>query len=60
MSLPTSLMLIIYCALLLALGLIVRRAYVRGRTGPRPKRYGLPSAPPREERKRLFDWSMEQ
>jgi hypothetical protein len=60
MSLPTTLLLSIYFALMFALALIVRRAYVRGPGGPGRKQPELSIfTRPREERKRLFDWSAE-
>ena len=60
MPLPTLMVVSLYMALLFALILIVRRAYVRRRDWPGPKREDLeqvrfPYSPPPERRNRAFD-----
>jgi hypothetical protein len=62
MTMPTLVVVLLYVALLFALTLIVRRAYVRRRDWPGPKREDLervrfPYSPPPERRNRAFDWS---
>jgi hypothetical protein len=56
---------LLYMALMFSLALLVRRAYVRRRDWPGPKREDLergirfPYSPPPERRTRAFDWSSE-
>jgi len=63
MPLATPLLVFIYFALMLSLGLIVRRAYIRRRNGPGPKQEDLereirfPYSPPAARRTRAFDSS---
>jgi hypothetical protein len=61
MLLPNYVMVSIYIALMLSLGLIVRRAYYKSRTGPQPnpedldQRVRFPYTAPPERRKRAFE-----
>ena len=62
MPMVTLVLVELYIALLFSLTLIVRRAYVRRRDWPGPKREDLervriPYSPPQERRKRVFDWT---
>jgi len=65
MPMLTLVLVLLYIALMYSLTLIVRRAYVRRRDWPGPKREDLerrikfPYSPPPERRQRAFDWSSE-
>lgn len=65
MSITTLVLVLLYMALLFALTVIVRRAYVRRRDWPGPKledlerRIGFSYCPPPERRQRTFDWTSE-
>ena len=65
MPILTLVVVLLYIALMFSLTLIVRRAYVRRRDWPGPKREDLerrikfPYSPPPERRQRAFDWTRE-
>lgn len=65
MPITTLVLVEFYLALMFALTLIVRRAYIRRRDWPGPKwedvQQGIrfPYSPPPERRQRAFDWTSE-
>jgi len=63
MPMLTLAVVFLYMALMLSLAIIVRRAYVRRRDWPGPKREhlerGISYSPPPERRTRAFDWTSE-